>query len=248
VLAPGKTSTREIDNKAAGAAASARNLTVGLNIPAVRRVSLAISRQNRASALARVPQPGGAEGSVMTRFTFFPALVVICAMPLVPLSAEDPESQSVAVVESLKALLAQQKLDAVAARDPEQPGRYVAAFYMPGSQLLVVSAPYAAPAAIDKKIAAGQYMDAYVDLQSVADHTGHFFVVDMQADGLRKAVKLDEAFDSTVIEGGAPLAFDGKWEAQKMTEAQYNARFAQDDERYARMLGILRAALARKIT
>ena len=184
----------------------------------------------------------------MKRFTFFPALVVICAMPLVPLSAEDPESQSAAAVESLKALLVEQKLDSVAARDPEQPGRYVAAFYMPGSQLLVVSAPYAVPAAIDKKIATGQYMDVYVDLQSVADHTGHFFVVDMQADGLRKALKLDEAFDSTVVEGDAPVAFDGRWPAQKLTEDQYNARFARDDERYARMLGILRAALARKTT
>ena len=184
----------------------------------------------------------------MKRFTLVPALAVICAMPLVPLSAEDPESQSTAAVESLKALLVQQKLDAVAARDPEQPGRYVAAFYMPGSQLLVVSAPYAVPAAIDKKIAAGQYMDAYVDLQSVGDHSGHFFVVDMQADGLRKALKLDEAFDSTVIEGAAPVAFDGRWQAQKLTEEQYNARFAQDDQRYARMLGILRAALTRKTT
>ena len=184
----------------------------------------------------------------MRRFTLFPALVVIFAMPLVALSAEDPESQSAAAVVSLKALLDQQKLDAVAARDPEQPGRYVAAFYMRGSQLLVISAPYAVPAAIDKKIAAGQYMDAYVDLQSVGDHTGHFFVIDMQADGLRKALKLDEAFDSTAVESGASVSFDGRWEAQKLTEEEYNARFAQDDERYTRMLGILRAMLARKTT
>ena len=81
----------------------------------------------------------------MKRVTLVPALAVICAMPLVSLSAEDPQSQSTAAVESLKALLVQQKLEAVAARDPEQPGRYVAAFYMPGSQLLVVSAPYAVP-------------------------------------------------------------------------------------------------------
>ena len=183
----------------------------------------------------------------MKRFTIFPALAVV-AISLAPLSAEDPESQSAAAVVSLKAMLAQQKLDAVASRDPEHPGQYVAAFYMPGSQLLVVSAPYAVPAAIDKKIAAGQYMDAYVDLQSVADHTGHFFVVDMQADGLRKAPKLDEAFDSTSVENGPPVSFDGQWEAQKLSEEQYNARFTQDDERYARMLGILRAALARKTT
>jgi len=184
----------------------------------------------------------------MKRFTLYPALSVIFTISLVPLAAEDPESQSAAAVVSLKEMLAQQKLDAVAARDPDNAGKYVAAFYMPGSQLLVISAPYAVPAAIDKKIAAGQYMDAYVDLQSVADHAGHFFVVDMQADGLRKALKLDEAFDSTSVENGAPVSFDGRWEAQKLTEEQYNARFAQDDERYARMLGILRAALARKTT
>ena len=184
----------------------------------------------------------------MKPFTLFPALVVISAMSLVPVSAEDPDSQSAAAVVSLEAMLTQQKLDAIAARDPDHPGQYIAAFYMPGTQLLVVSAPYAVPAAIDKKIAAGQYMDAYVDLQSVADHTGHFFVVDMQADGLRKALKLDEAFDSTSVENGAPVSFDGRWEAQKLTEEQYNARFAQDDERYARMLAILRAALARKTT
>ena len=70
----------------------------------------------------------------------------------------------------------------------------------------------------------------------------------LQADGLRKALKLDEAFDSTSVENGAAVSFDGRWEAQKLTEEQYNARFAQDDERYARMLGILRAALARKTT
>jgi hypothetical protein len=91
-------------------------------------------------------------------------------------------------------------------------------------------------------------MDVYVDLQSVADHTGHFFVVDMQADGLRRAPKPDEPFDSTSVESGATVSFDGRWEAQKLTEEQYNTRFAQDDERYARMLGILRAALARKTT
>ena len=184
----------------------------------------------------------------MKRFTLFPALVLIVTISLVPLSAEDPESQSAAAVVSLKALLAQQNLDAVAARDPDHPGQYVAAFYMPGTQLLVVSAPYAVPAAIDKKIAAGQYMDAYVDLQSVADHTGHFFVVDMQADGLRKALKPDEAFDSTSVENGTPVSFDGRWEAQKLTEEEYNARFAQADERYARMLSILRAVLVRKTT
>ena len=67
----------------------------------------------------------------MKPFTLFPALVVISAMSLVPVSAEDPESQSAAAVVSLEAMLTQQKLDAIAARDPDHPGQYIAAFYMP---------------------------------------------------------------------------------------------------------------------
>ena len=185
----------------------------------------------------------------MKRFILFtPLVVVLTAAPAARLSAEDPASLSAGTVGALTTLLDQQKLDAVVAKDPEEPGRYIAALYIRGSQLLVVSAPYKAPAAMDQKIAAGNYMDAYLDLQSVADHTGHFFVVDMQADGLVRAVKQDQAFDSTTIEGAPPVSFDGQWIAQKLTEDQYNARFTKDDERYARMLTILKTAVARKMT
>ena len=58
----------------------------------------------------------------------------------------------------------------------------------------------------------------------------------------------NEAFDSTSIEGAPPVAFDGKWDAQKLTEDEYNARFSNDDARYARLLKVLRNALARKAT
>jgi len=186
----------------------------------------------------------------MKRFTMWVATIaVLVMMPMAArTTAEDPASQSAAAVVSLKAALDQLKLDAVAARDPDDPGRYIAAFYMPGSQLLVVSAPYKVPAALDKKIAAGSYMDAYVDLQSVADHTGHFFVIDMQADGLRTDLKLDQAFDSTALEGATPVSFDGNWGAQKMTEGDYEARFRQDDARYTQMLNVLRSALVKKGT
>ena len=175
-------------------------------------------------------------------------VVFLATMSVTPISATDPESQSASAAASLKVLLDQFKLEAVAARDPEGSNRYVAAFYMPGSQLLVVNAPYAAPPVIDKKIAAGNYMDAYIDLQSVADRKGHFFVIDMQADGLKRDVDENEAFDSTSIEGAPPVAFDGKWDAQKLTEDEYNARFSKDDARYARLLNVLRNVVARKTT
>jgi hypothetical protein len=170
---------------------------------------------------------------------------VIVAVP----SAQAPtgeESLSAGPAATLRAALEGLKLDAIVARDPEAPGRYIAALYIPGSQLLVVSAPYSAPALLDKKIAQSQYRDAYVDLQSVSDHTGHFFVVDMGADGLIRVCGRDEAFDSTTFESRPPVSFDGNWIAQQLTEEEYTAAFRKDDERYARLLKVLAAAVARK--
>jgi hypothetical protein len=91
-------------------------------------------------------------------------------------------------------------------------------------------------------------MEAYQNLQAVANHKGHFFVVDLLADGLERVPDVDQPFDSTTIDGGISVTFDGKWDAQKLSEAGYNAMFAKDDARYARMLNILAAELRKKTT
>lgn len=181
----------------------------------------------------------------MKRLTL--SAVVICfAMSVsgLPAAAEEPQSAQPAA--ALKARMEQLKLDAVAARDPDEPGRYVAALYVPGIQFLVVSAPYPVASVLDKKIAARQYMDVYIDLQAVRDRTGHFFVEDLQADGVRPSE--DAACDTTTLNGSTPVVFNGKWDAQHLTQDAYEARFKRDDERYARMLKVLNAALARATT
>jgi hypothetical protein len=182
----------------------------------------------------------------MKRFIVLEVAAAIAMMTAMASAAE--ESRSAAPAAALKTSLDRLKLEAIAARDPEDPGRYIAALYVPGSQLLVVSAPYPAPAALDKKIGDGRYMDAYLDMQSVADHKGHFFVVDMNADGLTRVCGPEQAFDSTTVESATPIAFDGNWKAQKLSQDDYDAAFRTNDDRYARMLGVLSAALARKIT
>ena len=174
------------------------------------------------------------------------SIVLTCAL-LVPAVALAQESRSAAVAIELTRLLDQAKLDSIAAKH-ETAGQYVSALYIAGSQLLVVSAPYPAHAALDKKIGEGKYMDAYLDMQSVADHKGHFFVVDMNADGLTRICGLEQAFDSTTVESATAIAFDGNWKAQKLSQDDYDAAFRTNDERYARMLEVLTAALARKIT
>lgn len=158
------------------------------------------------------------------------------------------ESLSARAVATLTALLDQHKLEAIAARDPERPGQVVAALYVPGSQLLVVSAPYPVAAVLDQRLAEGKYMDVYLDLQAPLSHDGHFFVVDLLADGLRPVCERDQPFDSTARNGGKNVSFNGNWGAQQMTEAEYNTRFRDDDARYARILGVLAGVFTRMRT
>jgi hypothetical protein len=179
----------------------------------------------------------------------FAAFVILFAMAaLAPLTAAQDPSQSAAPAATVKALFDQLKLTAIAGKDPEEPGRYVAALYIADSQLLVISAPFAVPGAMDKFIAEGNYMEAYQSLQSVVNHKGHFFVIDMLNDGLKRINDPDQAFDSTTTDGSAAIQFDGKWDAQKLTEADYNAKFAKDDARYAKLLKVLATELRKKTT
>jgi len=183
----------------------------------------------------------------MLRFILAFIVAFVVAIGLIALRAEEA-SQSAVPAATVKVLLSQLKMDSIAARDPDEAGRYIAALYIEDSQLLVIGAPYTVPAALDRLIASGSYRDAYLNLQAVKDHRGHFFVVDSLADGLKKVPDVDQPFDSTTIDGSVMVMFDGKWDAQKLNEAAYNSMFAKDDERYARMLTILANELRKKTT
>jgi hypothetical protein len=158
-------------------------------------------------------------------------------------TASAQESASSAKAAVLTRLLDQQKLEAVAARDPDQPGRFVAALYYPGSQLLAVSAAYPVPALLEQLIAAGKYRDVYMDLQVPAVQTGRFLVMDLQADGLRRSPE-KQVYDITYESGANKIVYDGNWKDQNITQAKYEQRFRSDDDRYARMLAALERELA----
>jgi hypothetical protein len=154
------------------------------------------------------------------------------------------ESASGAKAATLTKLLDQHKLDAIAAPDPEQPDRFVATLYYPGTQLLAVSANYPSPQFLQQRIANRQYRDVYMDLQVPATQNGRLFVMDMGADGLHYRPNGDAPFDITYHSGGNQVSFDGDWKQRKMSREKYDERFKADDERYARML----AALERELT
>jgi hypothetical protein len=152
-----------------------------------------------------------------------------------PVWAQDAKSP--AAVKELTQLLDAKKLDSIAAADPASPGTYVGALYFPGSQLLVVSAKYAAPPLLNEKIAKKDYREVYIDLSSASVAGSKLFVMDTNADGLA-AKPGDQGFD-TVERAGTNIAFDGEWKKSKMSEAEYMKAFTEIDAAYVHALETL---------
>lgn len=158
------------------------------------------------------------------------AAAIVSAAP----AAED--GKSVAVAKELSQALDAAKLEAIAAADPANPGMFVAAMYIPGAQLLVVSAKYSAPILIAEKIAKKDYRDVYMDLQAASVAGTRIFIQDMLADGL--VAKPDGAGDVFEV-GTKATTFDGSWKKAKMSEDEYMKAFADADEKYAKILSLL---------
>jgi hypothetical protein len=146
------------------------------------------------------------------------------------------------VARELAHLLRNAALQAFATADPEQPGAFVAVLYVP-EQLLLVEAFHPAAAALEGRISAGQYREAYLDLQGTPTPQGRFFVLDASADGLLTAVPGQGSVDM-IDDGGRPsLLLNGDPRGQEVSAAEYDARVTAADTKYARLLKVLTAAL-----
>jgi hypothetical protein len=135
-------------------------------------------------------------------------------------------------------------LDAIAARDPEAPDRVVAALAFPGSQLLVVAAPYRDGATVDAWLANRMYRDVYSALQQPSITTGKVFFQDLGCDGLRPGG--DGSIDIMYEDGKTQTIFDGNWKKQKLSEAAYQQRVRDADARYAKLLTALLGAVPKQ--
>ncbi len=149
---------------------------------------------------------------------------------------------SPAVAKDLVAALDHAKLDSIAARDPNNPGVYVAALYYPGAELLLVQAKYSSPAAMDGMLSSKSYRDAYIDLSSASDPATKIFVEDLKADGLESDPGDNQPFDS-YEGGGTKVQFNHDWKSQKISEDEYKKAFATADEQYTKALSLLLAQL-----
>lgn len=173
--------------------------------------------------------------------TFRSTSVALCVLATVaagPAAAQEPKSKvaAKALIEALDSA----KLDSIAAVDPSEPGLFAAALYIPGTQLLVVSAKYSAPPLLIDKLTRRDYRDVYIDLNSAYVPDTKLFVMDQGVDGLVARPDDDRPAD-TWEQGTTQLAFDGKWKDAKMSEEEYMKAFTTADERYAQILALLAA-------
>ena len=147
------------------------------------------------------------------------------------------ESASTASAAELTGLMEARKATVIAAPDPADPGRFVAAMLFPRVQLLVVSARYPAPDVIGGQIAARQYADVYSALQQSSPQDSRVFFQDLGADGLH--AKPGDTVDVMYEHVVAQTIFDGNPAARNLSNAAYGERFKAADAVYSRMLNLL---------
>ena len=166
------------------------------------------------------------------------ALVLLVAT-LVPAAPVDRASHSATIATELAKALSEQRLDAIAAQDPDEPDRFIAALFFADTQLLVVSARYTSLSLLKARLAQKQYRDVYLDLSgsSIADTSILF--QDMNADGL--CARRDQATD-IVYHGSHTAIFDGDWDKHKSANP-HEQQFVVADQQYSRVLSILLAQL-----
>jgi len=143
----------------------------------------------------------------------------------------------------LTQLLQSRGLDAIGARDPAAPDRFIAALHIPGDQLLVVAGHHPTPALLDHRIQQKAFRELYLDLQATPTPKGKLFVMDSRGDGLQASREPGQSFDIVYEDATKTTAFDGDWKGQKLSESEYSQRFADVDRQYAHMLETLVAAL-----
>lgn len=176
--------------------------------------------------------------SVRSRLFHVAAAGVVCVSAAMTPMAASQESKSALAAKELSLALDAAKLDGIAAQDPATPGAFVAAIYIPGAQLLVVSAKYAAPPLLLDKLNTHDYRGLYMDLHSAAMPGTKVFVMDQGADGL--AFRPAEGLGvDTWEENAKTTEFNGAWKKAKISEADYTKAYTAADERYAKMLSLL---------
>ena len=158
-------------------------------------------------------------------------------------TASGQVARSTAPAQQLIEELHNRKLQHLAAADPREEGRYVAATLLGGNQLLVVSARYLQPALFNERLFRSDHQGAYVELNAASVRDGKLFVQDLGEPGIHSTRTGDLAFDIVYESGGKGTVFNGDWKAQGLSKQEYQDAFASLDDKYAQALAALLSAL-----
>ena len=175
----------------------------------------------------------------MPRAIFLAGTVLAAAVLAAPVSAQTVQP---ATAKQLASLMSERKLDAIAAKDPHDPDRYIAALLIPGVQLLVVSADYPAPPELDAQLGAKNYRDVYSALHQPATAPSRSFFIDLGCDGISSG--RGDQIDVLYEKGTAQTLFNGQWRQQGLSEEAYEKKVREAEQQYGRLVSLLMAALA----
>ena len=170
-----------------------------------------------------------------------PTVPAVPAGPVVAAAAAEIPQSSI-LVNQLVATMSALKLDVIAAKDPEDPGRFIAAMVFPGVQLLVVSSRHQSLDYVTAQLGKRDFREVYDALQRGVPE-GRLFFHAMGCDGFVKNDSIDIFYEGPT----AQTLLDGDWSAQSLTEAAYDAKRKAAEAKYAHALSVLLGA-AKKFT
>ncbi len=160
------------------------------------------------------------------------------AVPAAPLAADSQESKSAPLARQLTQLLDAGKMDSIAAADPTT-GGFVAALYIPGTQLLVVAGKFTTADIGDHRIAKKEFRELYMDLMGASVAGSRLFATDVSCDGM--SIKpVGDAPGDTWERDNKTHVFEGHKKA-KLSETQYGEAYTAADAQYAHILELLLA-------
>lgn len=161
---------------------------------------------------------------------------VATALSGAALIGADQESKSAPLAKQLTQALDAAKLDAIAAEDPST-GGFVAALYIPGTQLLVVSGKFTAPDIGTHRISKKEFRELYMDLMGASVEGSRQFASDVSCDGFVFKPEGEAPADTWEV-SNKTQAFEGHKKA-KLSEEEYLKAYTQADEQYAHILQLL---------
>lgn len=162
--------------------------------------------------------------------------LLFAAAAAIPTMAFAQESKSAPLARQLTQLLDAAKLESLAAPDPVG-GAFIAAIYIPGAQLLVVSGKFPTPDIGTYRIEKKEYRELYMDLMGGAVAGSRLIASDVAGDGFASKPKRDAPPD-TWERDNKTHTFEGSRKA-KLSDELYNKAFHDADAEYARILGLL---------